>query len=320
MKNYPKISIITPNLNQDRYLEACIGSVLGQNYPNLEYIIVDGGSTDKSADIIKKYATQLSYWISERDKGQSEAINKGLKMASGEIVAWLNSDDLYTQGCLHTVAELFEQHADAALVCGHVLNFDDSGSEEIITNDFQLPDFFSRVSLHQPGIFWRKSATKDYPLLDESLHYCMDYDYWMPLFLNHKVINTEKVLARFRKHQGSKTNNNPPGLYLEYRTIVSRFFYSLPGSEWKKRLKNSGIDYHPNGKTYPLNQAFTHNQLKSIFLVYLYRCVEIAYSRGEFVEVLNLFKRNPNLFTHKTSCLFLLKTLSGAIFLRKNRY
>ena len=105
--NYPKISIVTPSFNQGIFLEATIQSVLNQNYPNLEYIVIDGGSTDNSVKIIKKYEKYLSYWVSESDRGQSHAINKGFTISTGEIMGWLNSDDLYTSGALNHVANVF---------------------------------------------------------------------------------------------------------------------------------------------------------------------------------------------------------------------
>src|SRR5437763_884238 len=128
---FPKITVITPSYNQGKFLEETIVSVISQGYPNLEYMLIDGGSTDNSIDIIKKYRTYFSYWISEKDSGQSEAINKGLKKATGEIISWLNSDDLYTAGCLQHVAEHFAKHREAALVHGKTILFGDRKKELI---------------------------------------------------------------------------------------------------------------------------------------------------------------------------------------------
>ena len=118
VKEHPKISVITPSYNQADFLEETILSVLNQNYPNLEYIIIDGGSTDRSVEIIKKYEKHLSYWVSEKDDGQSHAINKGLQHATGEIICWLCSDDLHVSDTLYTVAELFRLNPEIALLHG----------------------------------------------------------------------------------------------------------------------------------------------------------------------------------------------------------
>ena len=118
MARYPKISIITPSYNQGQFLEQTILSILSQDYPNLEYIIMDGGSSDNSVEIIRKHEDNLTYWVSEPDKGQSDAINKGFQRATGDILTWLNSDDYYLPGTLHTVAEYFTQHPDVECIYG----------------------------------------------------------------------------------------------------------------------------------------------------------------------------------------------------------
>ena len=130
-KNWPKISIITPSYNQGEFLERTILSVIEQNYPNLEYIIIDGGSTDGSVDIIQKYADKLAYWISEKDNGQTHAINKGFKKATGEIVAWLNSDDELCEGALMAVASVFMEHDEADFVFGNQYSIDSNGKIKI---------------------------------------------------------------------------------------------------------------------------------------------------------------------------------------------
>ncbi len=124
----PRVSIVTPSFNQAAFLEETIQSVLSQDYPNLEYIIIDGGSTDGSVEIIKKYADKLAYWVSEKDTGQADAINKGLIRVTGEIVAWLNSDDIYLPGTIRAAVEALQAHPDCGLVYGDVLSVDAKGS------------------------------------------------------------------------------------------------------------------------------------------------------------------------------------------------
>ncbi|WP_317899510.1 glycosyltransferase family 2 protein [Aurantibacillus circumpalustris] len=311
-----KISIITPSYNQAEYLEQTILSVLGQNYGNLEYIIIDGGSTDNSVEIIKKYEKQLHYWVSERDSGQSAAINKGIQQASGEIIAWLNSDDLYCENTLHIVSDLFEKNSEVDIVYGDVINFDTKGKETRITNQFEINDFFSRVSIHQPGVFWRRSLHAEFGLIDEKLFYCMDYDLWMPLFLNCKSMRTEKVLARFREHGHSKTGSKPIGLYNEYALVVSRFFNSLSENTWSKKLTASGINYDKETKRYKLNEKYNESILSKIFWNYLQNCVETEYTKGDFLGVNRLFILNPHLLFHTKGLLIFLKTNSLFIFLR----
>ena len=128
----PKISIVTPSFNQGRFLEETILSVLNQRYPNLEYIVIDGGSTDESVDIIRRYENRLAYWISERDNGQVPAINKGLEQATGDIFAFINSDDVYLPGAFAAVAEYFENYPECEWVCGDTMMFGDGYATELM--------------------------------------------------------------------------------------------------------------------------------------------------------------------------------------------
>src|ERR1035437_4288596 len=125
---YPKISVITPSFNQGKYLESTIKSVLEQDYPNLEYIVIDGGSEDNSVEIIKKYEKHLAYWESVKDKGQSHAINKGFAIATGEILAWLNSDDTYEQNAIYNIAEWFRKYPELDFIYGDVNIIDEKGA------------------------------------------------------------------------------------------------------------------------------------------------------------------------------------------------
>ena len=206
--NYPKISIVTPSYNQAQFLERTILSVLNQNYPNLEYIIIDGGSTDGSLDIIKKYEKYLYYWQSCRDSGQPAAINFGFKKASGKIFTWINSDDILLPNSIECVAEFSIKKVDIDVFFGHHLEID--VADRIIRKCYH-PPWFSWIAwqsmpyIAQPGTFFRSEIWRQVKGVDESLHCVFDYDLWyrfmnVTAHFNHLGIFT----AGFRKHQNSK--------------------------------------------------------------------------------------------------------------------
>ncbi len=213
--SYPKISIITPSFNQAKFIEKTIKSVLEQNYPNLEYIVMDGGSTDGTVNILKKYGSQI-IWRSEKDKGQANAINKGLKLASGEILAYLNSDDVYEKDSLFRVAEFFKKKPGVKWVYGKCRIIDENDKEirGWITKykDFFLPRYSYNTLLildyiSQPAVFWREELTKEVGLFDENQYYEMDYEYWLRIGKKYKPGFINDYLADFRIHTESKTGN-----------------------------------------------------------------------------------------------------------------
>lgn len=216
-KNLPKISIITPTLNQANFIEQTIKSVVSQNYTDLEYIVIDGGSTDGTLDILKKYSGRLK-WISEKDRGQAEAINKGVKMSSGDIIGYLNSDDVLAENCLLKVAKFFTTHNDIFWVTGKCFIIDSQNKRirGFITwyKNILLRFFRSSHSLiitnfiSQPATFWRRSAMEKTEYFNESLHYSMDYEYWLRLWKEYKPGFIDDYLASFRVHKQSKTAMN----------------------------------------------------------------------------------------------------------------
>jgi len=208
MGNWPKITVVTPSYNQASFLERTIQSVLSQNYPNLEYIIIDGGSTDGSVDIIKKYADKITYWVSEKDNGQGNAINKGFRRATGDIVAWLNSDDEYCPGALKVVAETFMTNDDIDFVFGNRFTIDEN--DKVIREDRHTRFSFSELIIYgtilsQPASFWKRDLFKKYGYLNESLRFSMDYEYFCRIGPHIKAKHTRKHLAKFRHHSNSKT-------------------------------------------------------------------------------------------------------------------
>lgn len=211
---WPKISIVTPSFNQGKYIEETILSVLSQNYPNLEYIIIDGGSTDNTIEIIKKYESRITYWVSEPDNGQSHAINKGLEKCTGIIFNWLNSDDWYMPGALFNVANAFINNSTALFVSGYENHVDQNGIVNLYTGTFlksSIEETIEFCEVAQPSTFFKLDAIRKVHGVSEDLHYIMDGEMWIKLLLLYgqdNFIKLDKVLVNFRLHPNSKTVSN----------------------------------------------------------------------------------------------------------------
>jgi len=206
---WPKITVVTPSYNQGKFIETTIRSVLDQGYPNLEYIIVDGGSTDESVDIIRRYEKQLAWWVSEKDKGASDAIAKGFSRATGSILAYLNSDDLYLPGSLQTIAETM-QDPEVDVAYGNMYWIGTDGA--IIGEQRQTPFkpmayLYGGSTLQQPATFWKKELYQKCGAMDPSYHFAFDTDLFVRFALGGaRFKHVNRLIASFRIHPQSKSS------------------------------------------------------------------------------------------------------------------
>ncbi|MBK8618725.1 MAG: glycosyltransferase [Anaerolineales bacterium] len=254
MPNLPLVSIITPSFNQARYLEATINSVLGQDYPRIEYIIVDGGSTDESAAIIKKHEGRIAWWVSEQDKGQTDAINKGFNRATGDILAWINSDDTYNPGAVSAAVKYLIENPEVAMVYADC-NFIDENDKVIGKFNAAQTDYRrlreGYVHIPQQTMFFRAKYWKELGPLDPSFYFAMDYDLWTRIAAHapFKYL-AGQTWANFRLHTSGKTVAAddrcwPEMIRVHYRdggsffSIIMAKYYlrKIIGPLWKWRIK-----------------------------------------------------------------------------------
>jgi GT2 family glycosyltransferase len=224
--NQPLVSIITPSLNQAAFIEAAIESVLAQDYPQIEYLVVDGGSTDGTLDILRSYGPRIR-WISESDAGQSDAIDKGVRLTRGQVLAWLNADDIYLPGAVSRAVAAFAEDADRALVYGGAQDIDMHG--HVVGPSRQIEPWSMRRLLEfgdfivQPAAFFLRSAYDAVGGLDRSLHYCMDYDLWIKLGQRYTVRYLDEPLAQTRIYDSTKTSSGGLKRLIEIEAMVRRY-------------------------------------------------------------------------------------------------
>ncbi len=223
---WPRVSVVTPSYNQGRFIEETIRSVLLQGYPNLEYIIMDSGTTDVSVEIIRKYEPWLSFWVSGKDGGQSDAINKGWNRASGDIVAWLNSDDTYSVGTIRCAVDATNSHKSIAMVYGTGEIIDQDGKK---LGYQEVPDFDVCTMLRTfdnivPSVtaFMKRDALEHSGFLDTSFHYTMDFELFLRFGLRYPVLHDERIRSNIRLHTSAKSVCGPEAGFIEiYKTLRS---------------------------------------------------------------------------------------------------
>jgi len=207
--NYSKLSIITPSYNQGMYLEKTIQSVLDQGYPNLEYIILDAGSTDNSVEIIRKYSSSLTYWESKPDNGQADAIYRGFEMATGDIIAWINSDDFYLPGSFNIVGEYFQQNPGTRWLVGNGIVVNAEGKEFLrcFTPHVNFENLiFFKVPIIQPSIFFSRKSFFECGGFDRRMKFSFDLDLFLNLAKGGAANQIDSFLSAFRFHKQSKTS------------------------------------------------------------------------------------------------------------------
>ena len=202
----PPISIVTPSYNQGAFIERTILSVLDQKIPVLEYLVVDGGSRDETIDVLERYGDRVD-WVSEPDRGQADAVNKGIRKSRGEIIGWLNSDDIYYDGALSAVLDYFDAHPEVEILYGdaHHIDTEDRVIEPYYTEDWDYERLKDICFICQPSVFFRRRLAARVGLLDDRLQYCMDYEYWLRIGRTTPFARMDRFLAGSRMYRENKT-------------------------------------------------------------------------------------------------------------------
>ncbi len=279
----PLVSVVTPSFNQAAFLEETIRSVVRQSYPNLEYIVLDGGSTDGSQDVIRRHADRIAYWVSQPDAGQADAINQGFARATGDILAWLNSDDVYEAGAVAAAVEAFRAHPEADALYGDCAYVDEAGAVLTVFRGepFDLARYLTTEGyIHQPTVFFRRRVLEQVGVLDPGFHLCLDYEYWLRIGVACRWLYVPRTMARFRLHPQGKTQARSAEFLVERLRCLDRVFSNpgLPAEASRKKRQAYAVAYLSGGE----------------------RAYESGSSREARARLLHALRWNPNPFRPKT--------------------
>lgn len=281
--SWPRISVVIPSFNQGAYIETTLLSLLAQQYPALEIIVMDGGSTDKTVNVLKKYEDFLTFWVSEKDNGQSDAINKGLAKCTGELFNWLNSDDYLMPGALHEVAKAFWKTGALAISSG-TYNIRNNRIESVIPPVNLQGGLFQTIhytGFNQPGFFYQTKIVKDLKGVDEYYHFGMDLDLWNRFLFTYgldNVCTTNVVIAGFRLHEESKTEVQTNSEFSLFDQDITEMYFSYARGTRRKfcfKWLNPGMQYQKEKPKTVLPKervnAYFNQYFYLKFLAHLYR-------------------------------------------------
>lgn len=302
----PKISVIVPSFNQGRFIKQTILSVINQTYTNHELIIIDGGSTDETCSILNEHEKYFKYWVSEKDKGQSHAINKGLQKTNGEIITWLNSDDFYEPDTLEHIVNLFHNHPEVSVIHGNTLLFGDRMKPLLngVETDLKPHQYLPYMRFPQPSSFFKAEVFKGTGKVNEDLHYAMDFELVVKAILaGNRFLKSDKLLSHYRIHGSSKSNHDMKFLK-EWETVLCKALASLKnGHVWLDKLNGFGISSKGSDECYHCSVSFTDAELEEVVLEHLHLQYHYHYKIHDkaFCTLLNSwFKQNyPDFYTRR---------------------
>lgn len=328
----PRITIVTPSFNQGQYIEQTIDSVLSQGYDNLDFMIIDAGSTDETVEVIKKYERYLSYWVSEKDNGQSDAINKGLQRATGDIFNWLNSDDYLESGALQAIAEGFAQQPGKKIMCGFTHCFYDESGKTSHTYRMgtrkTVAETILNVEMNQPGSFYRMDVMKELGFLNPSLRYVFDGELWFKFLCRYglKAVGfTDALIAHFRLHESSKSVGE--GFFEFHKEFMNVYLFlakelGLLDALIKYLEKDQYVNYYTSAKwDYRFVETKILEQiLDEKYKFLLYKDGEYKHARKGLYNYVKQTTYKQGLFNHLTLAMKLSLPDNLIDFLRKRKH